>query len=171
MPSKRPRAQLSLGSVLTLCLTALVAVGCVFVFGKIQGQNPEAKMSAERVIDLVGSALHGATPEPLPLDENVRTVTVTLAPKKTPDPIPPLSPADNRAVFVAVNDDFRDAECSSALCFCNALRAGQRLCLFEREISSVLHQYHPPLVQSAEKRRKIIENIFLLPIAFFSETW
>ena len=101
MPSKRPRSPLSLGSVLTLCLTALVAVGCVFVFGKIQGQNPEAKMSAERVIGLVGSALHGATPEPLPLDENVRTVTVTLAPKKTPDPIPPLSPADTDALPTA----------------------------------------------------------------------
>ena len=64
MRSNRPHAPVSLGTILILCLTAIVAVGCVFVFGKIQGQNPEASMNAQKVFGLVGSALQGTTPEP-----------------------------------------------------------------------------------------------------------
>ena len=90
MPSKRPRSRLSLGSILVLCLTAMVAVGCVFVFGKIQGQNTEAHMNAQKVIGLVGNAIQGTTPAPP--EATVRTVTVTLAPKKTAAPTESPSP-------------------------------------------------------------------------------
>ena len=81
----------SLGTVLTLCLTAAVVVGCVFLFAKFRSGSPEAQMGAQKVISLVGDALHGVTPAPVP-QSTVRTVTVTLAP--TPEMTPaPAAPA------------------------------------------------------------------------------
>ena len=77
MNGKGPRV--SLGTILVLCLTAAVVAGCVIVFAQIQGENPEARMGAQKVVGMIGNALHG--PSPLPAPQNtVRTVTVTLAP-------------------------------------------------------------------------------------------
>ncbi|NLD82786.1 MAG: hypothetical protein GX637_01350, partial [Clostridiales bacterium] len=73
------RRGVSLGTVLTIILTLSVIAGCVFVFTRIQGSQPDARMSAQKVIGLVGDALNGATPVPVP-QSTVRTVTVTLAP-------------------------------------------------------------------------------------------
>lgn len=90
---KKKRSGLSLGSCLTLCLTAAVVVGCIVVFGKIRSGQPEAAMSAQRVMGLVGDALQGATPVPAP-ESTVRTVTVTLPPvsENTLAPLPTLAP-------------------------------------------------------------------------------
>jgi len=90
---KKKRAGLSLGSILTLCLTAAVAVGCVVVFGKIRAGRPDAAMDAQRVMGLVGDALQGTTPLPGPAS-TVRTVTVTLPPaaETTLAPLPTQAP-------------------------------------------------------------------------------
>ena len=90
MKGKGPR--LSAGTILTLFLTAAVVAGCVFVFAKIRGGNPENRMSAQQVIGLVGDALQGTTPAPLAPQSTVRTVTVTLAPTAmaTAVPVAPL---------------------------------------------------------------------------------
>ena len=69
----------SLGTILTLCLTAAVTVGCLFLFGKIRGGNPDVRMDAQRVIGVVHTVIQGATEAPAP-QSTVRTVTVTLAP-------------------------------------------------------------------------------------------
>ena len=76
---KHHRPRVSLGTILTLLLTAAVVAGCVFVFGKIRGDGPEAAMSPQRMIGLVSNVIQGTTEEPLP-QATVRTVTVTLAP-------------------------------------------------------------------------------------------
>ncbi|MBQ9264078.1 MAG: CapA family protein [Clostridia bacterium] len=73
------RRGLSVGTILTLLLTAAVVAGCVVVFAKIQSGTPDAQMGAQKVIGLVGDALQGTTPVPVP-QSTVRTVTVTLAP-------------------------------------------------------------------------------------------
>ncbi len=72
---------MSLGTVLTIILTAAVIAGCVFVFARILGDTPDARMNAQKVIGLVGDALQGTTPVP---QSTVRTVTVTLAPAPAP---------------------------------------------------------------------------------------
>lgn len=92
MGSKGPRASLSWGTVLILCLTVIVTVGCVYVFRKIQSQNPDASMGAQKVIGLIDSALQGATPPPASPQPTVRTVKVTLAPQPKATPIPSFSP-------------------------------------------------------------------------------
>ena len=69
----------SLGTVLTVALTAVVVVGCVILFGKIRSGNPDAQMNPQRVISVVADAMLGATPDP-GVQATVRTVTVTLAP-------------------------------------------------------------------------------------------
>ena len=83
---KGNRRGVSLGTILTLALTAAVILGCAFLLLRIQGGTPGAPMSAQRAFDLVGGALQGGTPEPEP-QATVRTVTVTLAPV----PIAPLA--------------------------------------------------------------------------------
>ncbi|MBR1584869.1 MAG: CapA family protein [Clostridia bacterium] len=82
----------SVGTIFTLILTAAVVAGCVFVFARIQRGNPKAQMSAQKVIGLVGDALQGQTPVPVP-ESTVRTVTVTLAPAPaaTAAPIEPTA--------------------------------------------------------------------------------
>lgn len=88
MGGKGPRV--SLGTILVLCLTATVVVGCVIVFAQIQGENPEARMNAQKVVGMIGDALHG--PSPLPAPQNtVRTVTVTLAPTAAATPAPTIA--------------------------------------------------------------------------------
>ena len=92
MGSKGPRSSLSLGTILTLCLTLIVTVGCVYVFRKIQSQNPDASMGAQKVIGLIDSALQGATPSPASPQPTVRTVKVTLAPQPQATPLPSFAP-------------------------------------------------------------------------------
>ena len=69
----------SLGTILTLCLTVTVIVGCIFLFGKIRGQNSDVRMDAQRVLGAMGSMIQSSTDAPNP-QATVRTVTVTLAP-------------------------------------------------------------------------------------------
>lgn len=76
---KGSRRGVSAGTVLALALTAAVLLGCVAVFARIQGGNPAAQMSAQKVMGLVGDALQGATPVP-EIQSTVPVVTVTLAP-------------------------------------------------------------------------------------------
>lgn len=90
---KKNRSGLSLGSVLTLCLTAAVVAGCVLVFGKIRSGSPHAAMDAQRVISFVGDAFQGATPEPITDNSAVRTVTQTLPPILEPTLAPLPTPA------------------------------------------------------------------------------
>lgn len=82
---KQNRKKISLGTVMTLCLTAAVTVGCIFLFSQMLGENPEARMSAQKAMGMLGGALHGPTPDMLP-QTTVRTVTVTLAPTAEPQP-------------------------------------------------------------------------------------
>ena len=79
----------TLGTIFTICLTATVAVGCIWLFSRIQGGNPGAQMNAQRVMGLVGEALQGATALPETPQTTVRTVTVTLAPTAAPTQAPP----------------------------------------------------------------------------------
>ena len=93
---RKKRRGLSLGSILTLCLTAAVIAGCVFMFGRIRG-GAEGGMDAQRVIGAVHSFMEsagGGNPEP---QVNVRTVTVTLAPVTSP----PATPAPVTAAPVS----------------------------------------------------------------------
>lgn len=76
---KQKRPGLSLGTILTLCLTAVVTVGCLVVFSKIRGADPDARMDAQRVIGVVSDVLGGQDATAAP-EATVRTVTVTLAP-------------------------------------------------------------------------------------------
>ena len=81
---KHNRPGVSLGTILTLCLTAIVTAGCIFLFGKIQGGNPgDARMTAQRVIGAVNTVIQRPTEEPEP-QSTVTTVTVTLAPATAP---------------------------------------------------------------------------------------
>ena len=94
---RKKRRGLSLGSILTLCLTAAVTAGCVFLFVTIHGGISNASMDAQRMIGAVHSFMQNAGSENHP-DVTVRTVTVTLAPvtqpPATPVPVTP-SPAHN----------------------------------------------------------------------------
>lgn len=90
------RRGLSLGSILTICLTAVVTVGCIWLFGRIQGPNPEARMSAQRMRGLVQDALNGATATPDLPQATVRTVTVTMAPTLPPTAPPAATLAPQR---------------------------------------------------------------------------
>ncbi len=69
----------SAGTILTLCLTAAVVVGCIFLFGKIRGQSQDVRMDAQRVLGVFGAVTQRDEAEASPL-ETVSTVTVTLAP-------------------------------------------------------------------------------------------
>ena len=80
---KRPR--LSIGTILTLCLTAAVAAGCVFLFGKMRAKDIGVRMSAQRVIGAMGAIIQSSGQSPMP-QSTVRTVTVTLAPAQTAHP-------------------------------------------------------------------------------------
>ena len=89
--------RLSLGTILTLCLTVLVTAGSVFLFTKIRSGTPEARMSAQKVINLVSDTM-GATAEPSPAPQStVRTVTVTLPPAVVAEatPAPAATPVSS----------------------------------------------------------------------------
>ena len=89
---KKKRTGLSLGSILTLCLTAAVALGCIWVFGIIRAGRPDAAMDAGQIADFIGNALQGnGDAQP---DTKVGTVMVTLPPvAATPTAAPLLTPA------------------------------------------------------------------------------
>ena len=74
---------LSLGTILALCLTAAVTVGCIFLFGKIRGNNSNVRMDAQRVLGVMGAMIQTSTDAPNP-QATIRTVTVTLAPVTVP---------------------------------------------------------------------------------------
>ena len=67
---KRP---VSAGTLITLCLTVAVTVGCIFMFSKMSVEHDDVRLNAQRMIGLLESALSGPTPEP---ENHVRTVTV-----------------------------------------------------------------------------------------------
>ena len=70
----------SLGTILTLLLTLAVTAGCLFLFSRMQGDDANVQMDAQRVIGLMSAVLQGPTAAPEPLQSPVRTVKVTLAP-------------------------------------------------------------------------------------------
>ena len=74
---------LSAGTIFTLCLTAAVAVGCIFLFGKIRGSSQDVRMDTQRVLGVMGAVIQRNEAEVSPL-ETVSTVTVTLAPITLP---------------------------------------------------------------------------------------
>ena len=81
----------SVGTILTLCLTVTVIVGCIFLFGKIRGQNTDVRMDAQRVLGVMGAMIQSSTDAPNP-QATVRTVTVTLAPVTAAPALPSASP-------------------------------------------------------------------------------
>ena len=89
---RKKRRGLSLGSILTLCLTAGVIAGCAFLFSRIRG-GADGVMDAQRVIGAVHSFMQSAGGRESEPQVNVRTVTVTLAPvtqaPATPVPVTP----------------------------------------------------------------------------------
>ncbi len=90
---RKKRRGLSLGSILTLCLTAAVIAGCVFLFGRIRG-GADGGMDAQRVIGAVHSFMQSASSGGTEPQVNVRTVTVTLAPMTSAPATPvPVTPA------------------------------------------------------------------------------
>ena len=89
---RKKRRGLSLGSILTICLTIAVIAGCVFMFGRIRG-GADAGMDARRMIGAVHSFMQSAGSAAQP-QVTVRTVTVTLAPVTPPPATPvPVTPA------------------------------------------------------------------------------
>ena len=106
---KDNRKKLSLGTILTLCLTAIVTVGCIFLFSKMMGDHQDAMMSAQKMMGMIGSALQAPTPAAMP-QSTVRTVTVTLAPKAeflpTATPGPAVDQQAAPAVAVAQHEEF-----------------------------------------------------------------
>ena len=86
---RKKRRGLSLGSILTICLTAAVVAGCVFMFGRMRGGNVTGVMDVQRMSGVVRSFMQttgGGDKEP---QVTVRTVTITLAPV-TPPPATPV---------------------------------------------------------------------------------
>jgi len=106
---KENRKKISLGTILTLCLTAIVTVGCIFLFSKMMGDNRDAMMSAQKMMGMIGSALQAPTPETMP-QSTVRTVIVTLAPTAeivpTPAPNSALNQQPAPTVSVAQYEEF-----------------------------------------------------------------
>ena len=100
----------SLGTILTLLLTAVVTVGCLMLFSGIRGDDTSVQMDAQRVIGLMGSALQGPTAAPEPLQSPVRTVKVTLAPvtvvPATEVPAPADTPAPESTPVTAVQPPY-----------------------------------------------------------------
>ena len=93
---RRKRPGLSLGSVLTLALTAAVLAAGALLFFRAEGSPGETVMRAQRVAGLLGDALRGNTPAPPPAS-TARTVTVTLPPRATASPAAspaPTAPPD-----------------------------------------------------------------------------
>ena len=89
---KKRKSGLSLGSILTICLTIAVLAGRVFMFGRIRG-GADAGMDARRMIGAVPSFMQSAGSAAQP-QVTVRTVTVTLAPVTPPPATPvPVTPA------------------------------------------------------------------------------
>ncbi|MBR5111097.1 MAG: CapA family protein [Clostridia bacterium] len=96
---RKKRRGLSLGSILTICLTVAVIAGCAFLFSRIRGGISNASMDAKRMIGAVHSFMQGAGTESQP-SLTVRTVTVTLAPVTQPPATPvPVTPAPAQDLY------------------------------------------------------------------------
>ncbi len=78
---KQKKQGLSIGSILFICLTAVVTAGCVFMFGIMRG-GTDARLDAERVRGLLDPFRSTVQPQDQDVqpENTVRTVTVTLAP-------------------------------------------------------------------------------------------
>ena len=76
---KKNKPNLSLGTILALCLTAAVTVGCVYMFGIMRSKDTDARMDAKRVLSVVDSFMAGQGTAPTP-QTTVVTVTITMAP-------------------------------------------------------------------------------------------
>lgn len=79
---RKKRRGLSLGSVLTICLTVAVTAGCVFLFSMIRGGSGNSAMDAQRMIGAVHSFMQGN--EDAQPQMTVRIVTVTRSPVTAP---------------------------------------------------------------------------------------
>ena len=86
---RKKRRGLSLGSILTICLTAAVIGGCVFMFSRIRGDGVNLSMDARRMNSAVHSLVQNVSGGNGQPQVTVRTVTVTLAPV-TPAPATPV---------------------------------------------------------------------------------
>ena len=104
---KQKKPGISLGTILTLCLTAVVTVGSLVAFGKIRGADPDVRMDAQRVISVVNAVIQSedATEAPEP---TVRTVTVTLAPSSAAAAVTgaPASPQPTAAPTPAAMESY-----------------------------------------------------------------
>lgn len=90
------RKGLSLGTILAICLTMIVSAGCIWMFSKMRTDNTDAKLSAQKVVNVLGSVISGASATQTPKQDNIRTVTVTLSPTTSPAVTP--SPTENNAM-------------------------------------------------------------------------
>ena len=80
---KTTRRGVSLGTILALCLTAVVAVGYFVLYLSIRSQPSPSGMQSGPIAGLIGDSEQEATPDP---QSTVKTVTVTLPPSVTATP-------------------------------------------------------------------------------------
>ena len=150
---RKKRRGLSLGSILTLCLTAAVIAGCVFFFTRISGGISNASMDAQRVIGAVHSFMQSSGTENQP-SVTVRTITVTLAPATQPPPTPvPATPSPAQNPYEA---------------FSFTLTAGG-LISFQSEISDSVYNKtdknldYQPIVEPIQSKINSDVNLATLP--------
>ena len=86
---RKKRGGLTLGSILTICLTLAVLGGSVFFYIRIHSGGSNAAMDAQRMVGAVHSFMQSAGSGNKQPQVTVRTVTVTLAPV-TPPPATPV---------------------------------------------------------------------------------
>lgn len=150
---RKKRRGLSLGSILTICLTIAVIAGCVFMFIRIR-TVADAGMDAQRVIGAVHSFMQGASGKDTQLETTVRTVTVTLAPI-TPPPATPVP-----VTAAPVNNPYEP--------FSFTLTAGGLLS-FQSDISDSVYNKaektlnYEPVVQSIRAKIDSDINLVTLP--------
>ncbi len=150
---KKRKSGLSLGSILTICLTIAVIAGCVFMFSRIRA-GADAGMDAQRMIGAVHSFMRSAAGGDTQPQMTVRTVTVTLAPV-TP---PPATPAPVTAA--PVNNPYEP--------FSFTLTAGGLLS-FQSDISDSVYNKaektlsYEPVVQPIRGKINSDVNLVTLP--------
>ena len=146
---------LSLGSILTICLTAVVIAGCVFLFGRIRG-GADGGMDAERMIGAVHSFMQAATGGDAQPQVTVRTVTVT---------VPPLTSQPAATTPAPVTDEPENNPYES---FSFTLTAGGLLS-FQSDISDSVYDKtnkiisYEPVVQSLRPKISSDINLVTLP--------
>ncbi|MBR3107158.1 MAG: CapA family protein [Clostridia bacterium] len=150
----KKRRGLSLGSILTICLTAAVVAGCAFLFSRIRGANANAAMDAQRMIGAVHSFMQTASGGDTQPQATVLTVTVTLAPV-TPPPATPVP-----VTAAPVNNPYES--------FSFTLTAGG-LASFQSDISDSVYNKtdktldYEPVVQSVREKISSDINLVTLP--------